>query len=155
MRAALGGALAILLAGCGIGSTTGSGISVPTGPQLNEFTLTERCQAAGDSSCTDRALEIASELLRRLGPPMPPEDDRPAVPEVRVPFTISVDHDPPFEWDSADGTRGTTAGARIDLEPFLAGRGPAIVRIDATELTYPAPDDVSQLLVDALFLRGG
>ena len=154
MRAVLAIALAMALVGCGVSSTTSSGITVPAGPQLNQFALAPRCPA-GDASCTDRALELAEEMLRHLEAPLPPADGAPTGTGLVVPFTVQVDHDPSWEWRSADGTSGSTGAATIDLEPFLAGRGPALVRIGGDDPAYAAPGDLTQQLIDALFIRGG
>ena len=150
--AVIGLTLGVALTACGVTGLTSSGISVPAGPQLGEFGLTPRCRGE-DSSCTDRALEIAEETLQRLGPALPPAEPPGAGAELIVPFTVQVDRDPPWEWRSSDEDGGSVAMATIDLEPYLAGRGDAIVRLGGDDPGYPAPRELVELLVDALFVR--
>lgn len=142
-------ALAILLAGCFATSTTSAGISVPAGSDLDRFDLRERC-GPRDSSCTDRALEIAGTILQSLGPANPPA---PLPAPGLMPFTIQVDRDPAWEWRSADGSGGSTANAVIDLDAFLSGDGDAVVRIGGDDPGYPIPPALAQQLVDALFIQ--
>lgn len=144
--------LGMLLASCLGPSVVGSGISVPAGPQLVEYELVERCGQPGDSSCTDRALDIAERILVNLGAAQPPTDPQASL---AVPFTIQVDRDPPWEWRASDGTGGQTAVAIVDLEPFLEGRGPALVRIGGDDPGYAVPDELTRELIEALFLTGG
>jgi hypothetical protein len=130
----------------------GTGISVPAGPQLVTYGLAERCGEPGDSSCTDRALDVAERMLVNLGPAQPPTEP-PA--SIAMPFTIQVDRDPAWTWRASDGSGGETAVAVIDLEPFLESRGPALVRIAGDDPGYAVPDELARELLDALFLTGG
>ena len=152
-QGALPFALVLALVGCGVTSTSSSGISVPSGASLDEFELRDRCNPKDPTEdCTDRALEIAEAMLQRLGQPQPPEDLRAAVAGPH--FDIQVDRDPPWDWRSADGSTGTTPTATIDLVPcFVSGDG-AIVRLDVDAPGYVVPLDLTQRLVDALFVRG-
>ena len=133
--ALIGAALAVALTACGVTALTSSGISVPAGPQLDQFGLTAKCQGE-DSSCTDRAMEIAEGMLQRLGPPLPPAPAPAAGAELVVPFTIQVDRDPPWEWRSTgsgtDGSSGTVGMATIDVEPFLPGEATRSCGLTAT-----------------------
>jgi hypothetical protein len=152
MRQILGGfVLALLLAGCMGTTTVGYGISVPTGPDLDRFGLRERCSGE-DASCTDSAYDLVGTILQSLGPANAPNPS-PAL--GGPPFILQVDRDPPWEWRSSDGAGGTSANVVIDLEPLLAGRGDAIVRIAGDDPGYPIPTALAQQLIDALFIRGG
>jgi hypothetical protein len=153
--AALAAALVLALAGCGLSSVSSSGITVPAGPAaLDAFGLRERCNPGpGSDACTDRAFGVVGEMLQNLGSPSPPAPGLTA--PLVAPFTIQVDRNPAWEWRSADGSGGSTAAAVIDLEPFLSGRGDAIVRIGGDDPGYPVTPELAQRLVDALFVREG
>ena len=151
--AASAAGLVLALAGCGVTSMTSSGITVPAGPAvLDPFGLRERCgPGPGSETCTDRALEVAGEMLQNLGNPLAPPSE--STPPFVMPFAIQVDGDPAWEWRSADGSGGSTPTATIDLEPFLSGSGDAIVRLAGDDRGYPVPEDLAQQMVDALFVR--
>jgi hypothetical protein len=141
--------IALLASACFAPTTTSTGISIPGDPTLGELGLRLRCVEPGDTSCTDRALEIAEAMLVRLGTALPPTDpDDP----LRVPFTIQVDRDPAWEWRSAGGPGGTTRMVAIDLEPFLAGRGDATARINGDDPRFGVPAGLTTQLLDALFV---
>ena len=150
MRRLLAIAFVALATGCGAWNSSSSGITVPGGPQAAQFGLTPRCQP-GDSTCTDLALATVDEILGNLGAPLPPAPGAPPGPQVNFRFTIQVDRDPAWAWRSADGSGGTTGNAMIELEPYLAGRGDALVRIAGNDAAYPIPPELAQPLVDALF----
>ena len=151
-RSLIGLVLGVSLAACGVSSGRSSGISVPAGPQLEEYGLAPRCQGQ-DSSCTDRAIEIAEEMLRQLGPPLPAAEAPAGDEAIVVPFTVQVDRDPPWEWRSTGGNAGTAGMATIDLEQFLSGRGDALVRLDESDTAYPVPGGLAEQLVETLFTR--
>jgi hypothetical protein len=151
VRPAILASVVLALSACGGGSVVGTGISVPTGPQLDELGLTERCVEPRDSSCIDRALDLAEQILVNLGAAQPPVD--PSQP-LLAPFTIQVDRDPAWEWRAGDGSGGRTAVAIFDLAPFLASRGRAVIRIAGDDPAYPVPDDLARQLIDALFRAG-
>jgi len=154
-----GAAVLVLLLGLAVAACaptvttiTSSGISVPGAPMLTAFDLHERCPLGQEArSCTDEALEVAGEILQQLGGPLPPAEFGG---ELILPFPIDVERNPAWEWSSSNGERGTTLSATIDLEPFLAGRGDAVVRLGGDDPGYAVPDALAEALVDTLFLPG-
>ena len=146
------GATALMLTSCLGTSTVGYGLAVPAGPQLAEHGLAERCSEPRDSSCTDQAFDIAERILVNLGAAQPPVEPQASI---EVPFIVQVDRDPPAEWRSTDGDGGEATLATIDLEPFLEGRGPALVRIGGDDPGYAVPDQLARELIEALFRTGG
>lgn len=149
-RAAPAVLFAILLAGCGITSTSSSGIGHPVGPSLDEFGVRQRC-AGEDSTCNDRALEIIRGLLGGLGPRVEnPDAQGPMEGQPDGLLIVSASSDPPFEFLVADGTAGTTADVVVDLTPSIDGDGEPYVVMDAG--AFEIDPAAAAALLDALFV---
>ena len=110
----------ILLAACGISSTSSISISHPSGPTLEQFGLRERCPRAGE--CSDRAIEAFTAALSRLGPEIPNAPitspggapAAPPVPEGRL--YVEILADPMLDWQtSTTGPGGSGSAFRVDL----------------------------------------
>ena len=96
MRAAalVGVLLVALLAGCGVTTMAGGGISYPVGPSLAEFAVRERC-GGQDESCHDRAQSLVAGILGDLGLPVAdPALEAPNDPPPEGRLTIVFDAQP-------------------------------------------------------------
>ena len=95
-----------LVAGCGVTSTSSSGITYPAGPSLEQFGVRERCPQGGD--CSERAMEAIQAALGRLGPEILNTPIRSngveAVPEDRLYVEVTID--PMLNWRSKAGAEG-------------------------------------------------
>ncbi len=138
-----------ILAGCGVTTMAGGGISYPIGPSLAEFHVRERC-GAQDQSCHDRAESVVAGLLRELGEPvaergMQAPDDAP--PQGRL--TIIFDGQPPFEW-TAQGASGSAERVVVDVTGAV--RGGQSYAVVGDGLAYEVDAEQAQDLLFALFV---
>lgn len=145
-------ALAAMLCGCGVGSVSAGGMSMPAGPTLREFGVTERC-GRQDPSCSDAAQQLVAPILANLGeaiddPPMQGPDAVP--PEDRL--IISFDSDPPFPWRSVVGGDGETTRAHVDVTDALDGGVAYAVVGDG--LAFVVDAGLARRLIDTLFVPG-
>jgi hypothetical protein len=116
----------VVVAGCGVTSTTSTGMTYPAGPTLEQFGLRERCPQGGE--CSDRAMEAFVAALGRLGPeirntPITSPGGAPAaapVPEDRLYVEMTVD--PMLDWLATTGPGGSGGAFRVDLtdeDPYV------------------------------------
>ena len=150
MRRAAAALLAVLLAGCGIASTSSSGLGYPAGPSLEAFGLRERC-GAEDSSCNERALDIIRELLRGLGPRAEnPVAQGPMEGQPEGLLVVTASSDPQFGFRATDSSEGTTAEVVVDLTPSLDGDGSPYVVMEPG--AFEIDPEGANALLDALFV---
>ncbi|MGZ8476293.1 MAG: hypothetical protein ACXWWQ_08780 [Candidatus Limnocylindria bacterium] len=139
----------LLLVGCGVTSTSSSGISYPVGPSLAELHVRERC-GAQDGSCHDRAQAALDEIVGELGAPVDdPSVQSPDDPPAEGRLLITYDSDPPFAW-TAEGASGTADRVVVDVTGAL--RGGQSYAVVGPGLAYEVDAAQAEDLLFALFV---
>jgi hypothetical protein len=134
-------------AGCGLGSTSSSGMTYPAGASLEQFGLRDRCPPEAD--CSERAMEVIEGALARLGPeimdtPITTNGGAAGPPADRL--YIDVTSDPMLAWRSSSGPEGASAGFMIDL----TDENPYVVV--APRFAFRLSDADAAAIRDALFV---
>ena len=141
--------LVAVVAGCGVTSMAGGGISYPAGPSLDEFHVRERC-GGQDQSCHDRAQSLAAGLLRELGAPVAdPAVEAPNDPPPEGRLTIVFDAQPPFEWTAQEASG---SAERVMLDLTGAVRGGQSYAVVGPGLAYEVDAQQAEDLLFALFV---
>lgn len=153
----------VLLAVCSLALACGStfetrsaGIDYVTDVgALRPFDLVPRCRP-GDSSCSDRALQLAEPILRSLGDPY----DGPGIADTSGSpadgsLPLVFHRDPAVQWTSPTGA-GLTNRFAIDVGPYLLGSGVPFAVVDSSDGTirFSLISRVADELISALYLDG-
>ncbi|MEP7082505.1 MAG: hypothetical protein ABI841_05965 [Chloroflexota bacterium] len=139
----------LFLVGCGVTSTSSSGISYPVGPSLAKLHVRERC-GAQDESCHERAQAVLDGVVGGLGAPV----DDPAVGAPNDPpsegrLLITFDSEPPFAW-TAEGASGSAERVVVDVTGAL--RGGQSYAVVGDGLAYEVDAQQATDLLFALFV---
>jgi hypothetical protein len=141
---------ALVLAGCGITSTSSGGIAYPAGPSLAEFHVRERC-GAQDDSCHERARTVLDEILTALGGPADdPVVQSPDEPPAQGRLTIVFDSQPAFEFQAPDGEQRSSERVVVDVTGAL--RGGESYAVVGDGLAYQVHPEQAEDLLFALFV---
>jgi len=148
--------LSLLLAACGGGlETRFGGIDYATDvTALHPFGVAVRCRP-GESSCTDRAVQMLEPMLLSLGEPYtgPGVEDTSGSP-VDGSLLLVFHRDPAVPWQSAEGT-GMTKRVAVDAGSLLSGTGQAYVVLDAEDGThrFRLSREIADALIATLYVR--